>query len=492
MRPFFLCGTLAACIFLPGGFPSAAAADSPDLVRLLNDRFTAVYEKAAPSVVVLEVGKLPQPVGGVSILPNGWQSFFNSPRSGLPPGLIEESPDQGSGIIFRPDGHIVTNFHVIANADPNAIRVTLKDGRDFPARLVGADEKTDLAVLKIDATDLPAAELADSDQVKVGQFAFALGAPNELPYTFTFGLVSAIGRNNLTSSNPYEEYIQTDASINPGNSGGPLCDIDGRVIGINTLISGINRGLGFAIPSNLVKKITDQLADTGRVIRPWLGITIEGLTESPVLQKLFPGVSNGVVVHEIHPSTPASRSALQPGDIILEVNQAEVRRALDIQKIVLSRPVGDVISLKVWREGHLQELRIPTAEQPDSLASRFRRQSPPVSSPISPSIVPQSPRPLPAGELTAPDLGFEVQPLDSPMRKTLGITTGGVIITAVLPDSPAAVAGLQPGDVITHLGKTPVESPEMLRESLKQIEPRRGAFLLLIREGSKAFALLKP
>ncbi len=488
--------SLGVCPAQPQG-----PAEPPDLVRLLNDRFTQVYEKIAPSVVVLEAARVPESQGGVSLLPRGWQSFFNTPRGSIPPGLFQEAPNQGSGVIFRRDGHIVTNYHVVADADPKGIRVTLKDGRVLPAELVGVDEKTDLAVLKVDAGELPAAELADSDQVKVGQFAFALGAPSDLPYTFTFGLVSATGRNNLTPTTAYEEYIQTDASINPGNSGGPLCDIEGRVIGINTLISGLNRGLGFAIPANLVRQVANQLADEGRVIRPWLGISIEGLAESDFLRRTFPAVADGVVVREIHPATPASRSALQAGDIILEVNNSPVRRAVDVQKIVLAQAVGATVSLKVWREGQIQVLTIPTGEQPDSFRTVSRRNPSDRSLPQLPSLPGLAPKekksqlpPVPEEEspLTLERLGLAVQGLDAAMRSSLGLNEEGVIVTSVQPDSPAEVAGLQVGDVITHAGNERVRSPQVLSEVLTAVDAERGVLFLLVREGARAFALVKP
>ncbi|HEY5791812.1 MAG TPA: trypsin-like peptidase domain-containing protein, partial [Chthoniobacterales bacterium] len=235
------------------------------LARSLNDAFADVYEKVSPSVVVIEAKMLPNQADGAR---DAWEFFFQGPGFQTPGQLPGASvpPKEGSGLIIRTDGYIVTNQHVLRGAVADGITVTLKDGRKLPAKLAGADERTDVAVLKVDAKDLAAAELGDSDKVRVGQFAFALGAPFDLPYTFTFGLVSATGRNDLLHlPDAYEDYIQTDAAINPGNSGGPLADIDGRVIGMNTLINGLNRGLGFAIPVNLVKDVSDQLIAKGRV-----------------------------------------------------------------------------------------------------------------------------------------------------------------------------------------------------------------------------------
>src|SRR4029077_6562948 len=253
------------------------------------DAFSAVYEKVAPAVVVIEVKRSSDV--SMSGLPEGFEFFFRGP-DGAP-----SQTNQGSGFIISHDGYILTNDHVVGDSANEGITVRLKDGRKFPATLVGMDDNSDLAVIKIDADGLPSVELGDSDAAKVGQFAFAIGAPFELPYTFTVGVISAKGRSNLTNSRAYEEYIQTDASINPGNSGGPLCDIDGHVIGVNTLIYRMNRGLGFAIPINLARRVSEQLITSGRVSRPWLGIEIVGIEENEGLQRYFPELKKGVVIN---------------------------------------------------------------------------------------------------------------------------------------------------------------------------------------------------
>lgn len=206
---------------------------------------------------------------------------------------------------MRSDGHIFTNHHVVEGAEK--IEVKLKDGREFQAKLVGTDEKTDVAVIKIEANNLPAVQIGDSEGVRVGQFAFAIGAPFRLDYTFTYGVISGKGRNKLISNGGYSisDYLQTDASINPGNSGGPLCDIDGKVIGMNTLINGLNRGLGFAIPINLANEIGQQLIAGQKIIRTWLGIQIETLGDNPAIRDLFKGLDRGVVVRTIVADAPA-------------------------------------------------------------------------------------------------------------------------------------------------------------------------------------------
>ncbi len=274
---------------------------------------------------------------------------------------------EGSGFIVRADGYILTNNHVVEGADQ--IDVKLKDGREFKAKLVGTDEKTDVAVIKIDAKDLPVAQLGDSDAVRVGQFAFAIGAPFKLDYTFTYGVISGKGRSKLISNGGYSisDYLQTDASINPGNSGGPLCDIDGKVVGMNTLINGLNRGLGFAIPSNLVNEIGQQLIAGQRIIRPWLGIRIETLGDDPSIRDLFKGLDKGVVVRTIEADAPAYKSDLRPFDVITQVDGAPVVTDTQLQREVLKKKIGQNVELTVWRKGQSLKIPITTGELPGEI-----------------------------------------------------------------------------------------------------------------------------
>ncbi|MDQ6621887.1 MAG: trypsin-like peptidase domain-containing protein, partial [Verrucomicrobiota bacterium] len=240
--------------------PPEAAEAGKDVVHQLNNAFAKVFEVVAPSVVIIEVTKKND---GSDTSTFDDLFFNNQPDDNSRRGPRNNQPVQseGSGFIVKPDGHIFTNYHVLEGAD--RIDVKLKDGREFQAKLVGTDEKTDVAVIKIDANNLPAVQFGNSDAVRVGEFAFAIGAPFKLDYTFTCGVISGKGRSNLYRAPGYSisDYIQTDASINPGNSGGPLCDINGKVIGMNTLINGINRGLGFAIPINLANEIGQQLME---------------------------------------------------------------------------------------------------------------------------------------------------------------------------------------------------------------------------------------
>ncbi len=454
-------------LLVAGSLVAEQPASSGALVRQLNDSFAQVYDKIAPTVVVIEVRRSADaPVSG---LPEGLEFFF---RRQQPDRSLPLMPDQGSGFIVSQEGHIITNNHVVDNAAPDGLLVKLKDGRKFPATLVGADPKSDIAVIKIDAGNLPVAELGDSDMVKVGNFAFAIGAPEALPYTFTVGVISAKGRNDLQQSPNYEEYIQTDASINPGNSGGPLCDIDGKVVGVNTLIAGMNRGLGFAVPINMVKNVSDQLVANGRVSRPWLGIGIKGIEESVPLQNYFTALEKGVVVEQIEPNTPAYTSDLREGDVILKVDSVPVAVSRDLQREILSKKVGSSVQLEVWRAGQTMNVAVQTGEQPDRLMRATNRRPPAVPSVPGPQVAP-----------AFPGMTLQESPEGAPSR--------GVVVTEVGEGTAAALAGLQPGDVVIEAGGKPVRNKADLEAVLAGADLSRGLMIFIEREGQRTFKILK-
>jgi serine protease Do len=439
------------------------AATSGALARQLNDAFAAVYERVAPAVVVIEVKRSSDvSLGG---LPEGLEFFLRAPDGAPAP------TNQGSGFLISSDGYILTNDHVVGDAAKDGITVRLKDGRKFPASLIGLDDKSDLAVIKIDAKDLPTVELGDSDAAKVGQFAFAIGAPFELAYTFTVGVISAKGRTNLTDSRNYEEYIQTDASINPGNSGGPLCDIDGRVIGVNTLIYRMNRGLGFAIPVNLAREVGDQLISSGRVSRPWLGIEIVGIEESEALQRYFPDLKRGVVVNGIAPGTPASSSDLRAGDVIVKVDNVPVSFSRDVQREILSKKIGQNVQLELWRNGKAAVVSLRTGEQPDRMTRASNRRLP--------GERPTQPVP------PASSHGLIVEDVAP------GGPVGGVKVTDIAPGSAADAAGLMPGDVITEVAGKPLKGKADFDAAINGADLTRGMMLMVDRDGQRTFAILK-
>src|SRR5437762_1289966 len=456
--------------------PVAAAEQGKDVVHQLNNAFAKVFETVAPSVVIIEISKKSDTETSAFE-----DLFFQGPPDESNPRRNQKNlqpvQSEGSGFIVRPDGYILTNFHVVEGADK--IDVKLKDGRDFSAKVIGTDEKTDIAIIKIDAKDLPTVQLGDSDGVRVGQFAFAIGAPFKLDYTFTYGVVSGKGRSKLLATSGYSisDYLQTDASINPGNSGGPLCDIDGKVIGMNTLINGINRGLGFAIPSNMAKEIGDELIAGRKIMRPWLGIRIETLGDDPSIRDLFKGIDKGVVVRTIEADAPAYKSDLRPFDVITQVDANSVTTDSQLQHEILKKKIGQKVELTVWRKGQTLKVPVTTGELPNEI-SRASNE---------PARPPQNREEEEVGKF-----GLQVQELTKEMaqRFKLGVQRG-VIVTDVTENSLAAQQGIEREDVITEVDGKPVTDVKTFRDALNQADPKRGVLLYLDRKGSKTFAVLK-
>jgi S1-C subfamily serine protease len=360
--------------------PAWAADPAPGnalpLLKQIDQGFVQVFEKVAPSVVIVEALKKDDDDGDADF--SRFDFLFrdreeaDSPKDAPKekPRLLRRPRSEGSGFIIRADGFILTNQHVVV--DSEKLEVRLKDGRRLPANLIGADEGTDIAVIKIDAKDLPAAEIGDSDALKVGQLVCAIGAPFNQDYSFTCGWVSGKGRSNLLSPGArtilYEDYIQTDAFINPGNSGGPLFDVEGRIVGMNTLINGIGRGLAFAIPSAMLVDVSQQLIATGKVRRSCLGVRIETLSDNPSLREQLKGLENGVFVHTIEADAPAYKSDLRTGDVITAVDGVPVIAARDLQKEIVHKKIGQTIQVSVWRAGKALQIPVTTGELPASLA----------------------------------------------------------------------------------------------------------------------------
>jgi serine protease Do len=476
---FFAAGALPAVGATPEGTPAPrvpSALAGRDVVHQLNNAFAKVFDEVAPSVVIIEVSKKNDDGEGFSFDDLFFQGPPDESNPHRAPRSTQPVQSEGSGFIVRPDGYIFTNYHVVEGADQ--IEVRLKDGRELPARIIGTDEKTDIAVIKIDAKDLPVAQLGDSDAVRVGQFAFAIGAPFKLDYTFTYGVISGKGRSKLIATGGYSisDYIQTDASINPGNSGGPLCDIDGKVIGMNALINGLNRGLGFAIPINMVKEVGGQLIAGRKIVRAWLGIRIETLGDDPSIRDLFKGLDRGVVVRTIEADAPAYKSDLRPFDVITEVDGAPVTTDSQLQQEILKKKVGQKVELTVWRKGQTLKIPVTTGELPNEIT---RASNEPVQ--------PAQPRQEELGKF-----GFQVQDLNKEVAERLHLDVRqGVIVTDVSDNSIAAAQGLEREDVITEVDGKPVTDVRSFREALNKADPRRGVLLYVDRKGSKTFAVLK-
>jgi S1-C subfamily serine protease len=314
--------------------------------------------------------------------------------------------------------------------------------------------------------------------VRVGQFAFAIGAPFKLDYTFTYGVISGKGRNKLLETGGYNisDYLQTDASINPGNSGGPLCDIDGKVIGMNTLINGLNRGLGFAIPSNLVNEIGKELIAGHKIVRPWLGIRIETLGDDPTIRDLFKGTDKGVVVRTIEADAPAYKSNLRPFDVITQIDGTPVTTDTQLQHEILKKKIGQNVQLTVWRKGQALEIPVTTGELPNEIARVSNGPAPP----------------LEHKQEDVNKFGLQVQELSKEVAARLKLDVEqGVIVTDVADNSVAAAQDIQREDVITEVDGKPVTNVASFREALTKADPRKGILLYLDRKGSKTFAVLK-
>ncbi len=452
------------------------AADA-DLLHRLDAAYVGVFEKVAPAVVIIEANKKQAEEDSQNA--DGLDLFFRDPNGDGGSRRHFRMPQQvrseGSGFIIRPNGFVLTNFHVIEDAEK--IEVKLKDGRHFPAKLIGSDDKTDIAILKIEATNLPSVEMADSDAVRVGQQCFAIGIPYNLDYSFSRGLVSAKGRSNLTGTpnKPmYEDYIQTDAMINPGNSGGPLFDINGRVIGMNTLINGIGRGLAFAIPSNMLIDVGEQLIANGKVTRPWLGIRIETLGDNANLREHIHGIDKGVVVDTIEPETPAYKSDLRPADVITAVDGVALATARDLQKEILKKKVGQPVELSVWRNGKSIKIAVTTGELPSDV-TKVANKTVPKSSPASAEAYGMSVR----------DAGRQ------PGEKSKTKTAAGVVVTSVEPGSPADEAGIKTDDLIAEVDEKPVANLAEFRKVLSSHNSTSSVLMLIERKGQKTYAVIK-
>jgi len=458
---------LALCLCLAAAPAGAQDSAGKASVRALGNAFSSVFEKVAPSVVVLEVERREDPAGNAMV----WDLFFQDQDRQLRPQQQEES--EGSGFIIREDGYILTNAHVVEDADPErGVVARTKDGKRWPLTVVGVDDKTDLAVLKAEAKGLPAIEWGDSDKMRIGEFVCGIGAPFELDYTLTVGVLSAKGRSNLTDT-IYEDYLQTDAAINPGNSGGPLCDLDGRVVGVNTLINGLSRGLSFAIPAKLAREVSSELIANGRVVRPWLGVRISTLGEEPDLQRIM-GIEKGVLVKTIEPDAPASRSELRPTDVIVAIDGQEVETARDLQKAILGKKVGQKVDLKVWRrntrDSSFRQISVTTGELPESPFESRRRMS-------------AAPTPREPGDLNKTGAAFWGLEMEK--------SPEGARVVEVDPGSPAAVAGVEPGDIITGIGADSVADEASFLKAMEKIGRDEAAVLMIEREGKKSYAILK-
>src|ERR1700678_2959164 len=434
--------------------------------------FSAVIKPALPAVVNIRTSKM------VKAQANQSSPFFNDPMfrqffgdqfgGGKPHAEREQA--LGSGVIVTADGTILTNNHVIDGASD--IKVYLSDKREFKAKLVGADPKTDIAVLKIDAGGLPTLPLGDSSQLNVGDLIFAIGDPFGIGETATMGIVSATGRGQLGIED-YENFIQTDAAINPGNSGGAMIDIHGNLVGINTAIlshgSGGNEGVGFAIPMSMAKPVMDQILSHGKVIRGYLGVHIQDF--SPELAKSFNfNQSGGVLIGDVSANTPAANAGLKKGDVIVKLNGQAESDSNDLRNTISQMSPGTQVKLDIWRDGKVQPFTVTLGELPKD---KETTESSDDSS---------------SGEIQ----GIDVQDLTPEISQQLNLPSGphGVVVTSVDPASAAAAAGINRGDLIQEINHKPVTSASQYKQLMSGASGQ-PILLLINRGGITSFVVVE-
>jgi serine protease Do len=439
---------------------------------------------AMPAVVKISASKVVKAPTGFS--GRGWpgddeqgldplQQFFGGgngrfqvpqqPRSHREGGL-------GSGVVISPDGYILTNNHVVESATD--VRVTLPDRREFKAKVIGTDPKTDIAVLKIEASNLPVITVGNSSKMQIGDAVLAIGNPYGVGQTVTMGIVSATGRAGLGIED-YEDFIQTDASINPGNSGGALVNDRGELIGINTAIlapgSGGNQGIGFAVPVNLARNVMDQIVAHGQVERAYLGVTIQEVTPAIAKAVGLPG-PEGALVSEVSPNSPASKAGLQSGDVILSMNGTEIAESNQLRMNVSLMNPGQTVKLKVFRNGQTSDVTAQVGEMPGDKAQRASRDNNETDNQVLE--------------------GVSVQDLDARTARQAGLpaNTRGVVVTDVDPASSAAAAGLKEGDVIQEVNHHAVTNADDLAKALHSKNDRgNGESLLQVNRGGNKFYL---
>ncbi|HEY9167697.1 MAG TPA: Do family serine endopeptidase [Candidatus Kryptonia bacterium] len=416
-----------------------------------QEAFVKIAKAVTPTVVSVTVISTPK-----SKMPD--IPFFHDFQFKMP----DQQPEKGmgSGVIVTQDGYIITNNHVVDGADKNGIKVKLYDKREFDGKLIGTDPTTDVAVIKISASDLPVAALGNSDSVEVGQWVLAIGNPLGLNSTVTAGIISAQGRDIDVSLDRWgiRNFIQTDAAINPGNSGGALVNIRGEVIGINSAIAtrtGYFQGYGFAIPMNLVRKTAEDLISFGRVKRPMLGVQLKSGIDETDAHALGLPKPEGVWVQDVIGGSPAEAAGVKAGDVILSVDGKDVNAANELQVLIAEHKPGDVVVLKIFRDGKsiTKEVTLTELSQTDLASSAQSNEK-------------EDKEPSETGQVNVPKLGITIQPLDKNTKKDAKVD-GGVLVSEVAPNGPAADRTLLPNDIITEVDHHAVGSVKELTDILK-------------------------
>jgi serine protease Do len=472
-RNTFIFVTILVAVFLAfsGFHPASGIAAKYSTTFLPPDSFSNLAEEAGPAVVNIRTVKTIK--GGGRVFRHFKKGPFgeDDPMRDFFDRFFDEDQKRdfkqrslGSGFIIDKNGFIVTNNHVIDNADK--IVVILNDEKEFDATIVGRDKNTDLALIQIKAeNDLPVLNFGDSDTLKVGQWVVAIGNPFGLEQTVTAGIVSAKGR--VIGSGPYDDFIQTDASINPGNSGGPLIDMDGKVIGINTAIVAGGQGIGFAIPVNLAKNIIAQLKTSGEVTRGWLGVGIQDISEE-VAEYYGIKEKKGVLVTEVFPGDPADSAGINPKDIILSINGENVDSARQLTGLIADTSVGDTIKIKVLRDGKTRTFKIKVAKREDA---RISKKSTPKEK--------------------QEELGIRVADITPETARRFNLKdTRGVIVVGIDSDSKAAESGLKVQDIIKEVNHQAITSVKDLDKAISEVKTGETVNLF-VRRMNRGFLVIK-
>ena len=466
--------------------PSSGPSSSPRMAETIaappmDQGFVPVAKATTPAVVNISTTRVIKNPSGAPMTPFSEDPFFRQffgdefyRQFEIPKERREQS--LGLGVIVDPNGLIVTNNHVVAKADE--IKVLLGDKREFKGKVVGTDPKTDVAVVKINAKDLPTIPWGDSDKLQVGEYVLAIGNPFGLNQTVTMGIVSAVGRANVGIAE-YEDFIQTDAAINPGNSGGALVNVRGELIGINTAIfsqSGGYMGVGFAVPSDMVKSVMDSLVKSGKVVRGWLGVSIQDV--SPDLAKQFAlPEAKGAVVTDILENSPAAKAGLQQGDVIVSFDGAPVDNTGMLRNRVAQTPIGKKVQVGVIRDKKEKELEVLIAEQPKEI-SRGQEEGPGT----------------PDEEVSTALSGIEVRDLSPNLVQRYGLSKSdkGVVITQVDQGSAAADSGLREGDLVVEINRQAVKSVKDYDRLAAKVGKQDTVLLLVNRQGRNSYFAIKP
>jgi Do/DeqQ family serine protease len=476
MRDIFLSLFLLVFAFAPCSAQSKLTTQAVTNAGVMQTSYADLVSRVAPAVVTIRSTERSRPAQQFPFMddPN-FRDFFGDRM----PQLQQQPPQRvqgvGSGVIVNADGYILTNHHVVDGAIE--IKVELTDNRTFTAKLVGSDPPSDLAVLKIDAKELPTLSLGDSDKVRVGDFVLAVGNPLGIGQTVTSGIVSAKGRATGLSDGSFEDFLQTDAAINRGNSGGALVNTNGELIGINSQIlspSGGNIGIGFAIPSNMAKAVMDQLMKTGKVRRGMLGVTIQSV-DSDLASSMNLPAARGAIVTSVQTGGPAEKAGLKRGDVILAVNKQPVIDNNSLRNLVASLPPGSSVDVTARRNGRDQDFQVALAELPD------REQ--PASDDENTST---------SGTTGNTKFGLTVQPLTAETASRYGLDADdqGLLVTRVDPSGSAANAGIRQGDLIQEVNRQAVKTPTEFSAAVQQ-SGAKPALVLVKRRNAVIYTTLK-